>query len=58
MVREASSYIYFAIEETSFFLIAAMLLIIRGPIGPQHIFDYMDVIHVWNWRTLSEMKSQ
>ena len=37
---------------------AAIQLSYRGPIGPQHIFDYMDVIRAWNWRTLSEMKSQ
>ena len=29
---------------------------LSGCIAPRHIFDYMDVIHVWNWRTLSEMK--
>ena len=41
-----------------FFKVAAMQLSCRGPIGPQHIFDYTDVIRAWNWRTLSEMKSQ
>ena len=46
------------LKKRLFFLMATMLLIIQGPIGPQHIFDYMDVIHVWNWRTLFEMKSQ
>ena len=40
------------------FLVAAMQLICQGPIGPQHIFDYTDVMHAWNWRTLSEVKSQ
>ena len=40
------------------FFMAVMKLISWGSIGPQHIFDYMDVIREWNWRTLSEMKSQ
>ena len=38
-----------------FFKVAAMQLSCRGPIGPQHIFDYTDVIRAWNWRTLSEI---
>ena len=55
MLNEASSYIYFAIEQTFFFAlyVAALQLI-----GPQYIFDYTDVICAWNWRTLSEMKSE
>ena len=56
-VKEASSYIFFAIEETVFY-VAAYQLICQGPIQPQHIFDYMDVIRVWNWRTIYELKSQ
>ena len=58
---EASSHKYFAIEDTFFsffFKLAAMQLICCGPIGPQHIFDHLDVIHAWSQRTLSEMKSQ
>ena len=37
---------------------AAMHFICRGPVGPQHIFDYMDDTRAWNGRTLSETKSQ
>ena len=35
-----------------------MQLSCQGLIGPQHIFDYTDVIREWNRGTLSEMKSQ
>ena len=33
-------------------LSGCIAIICRGPIGPQHIFAYTDVIRAWNWKTL------
>ena len=58
-VKEASSYIYFAVEDIYFFLSGCSAINLPGfDRTPKHVFDYMDVIRASNWRTLSETKSQ
>ena len=38
--------------------ITSLIFVIESQTGPQHIFDYTDIIRLWNWKTLSEMKLQ
>ena len=56
-VMEASSYTYFATEELFLFWSGCIAINLPQSNQTQHIFDYMDVICAWNWRTSSEMKS-